>query len=282
MLDLLRLKIFLLVADLKSLALAAKHLNLSSAAISKQLTKLEKEVGVQLLTRTTRQVELTEIGKSYYLQCQSIFAEVEAADAFISQAKQAPCGLLKVVSSRHFADRYLFPYLQEFLLAYPDLKLDLELAERIPDLNREGIDILIGMSLSATGEVIQKKIATTCYTFCASPSYLRLFGRPVCPKELKNHRYITHSMRSVEKIELLWQIRANDVQAMVTLAKNGIGIVKLHRYAVEEEIKQGNLVEILKPYAKKNIPLYVAYPKKRFVASKIRFFIDYILAKMNS
>ena len=287
--DLVHLQTFILVSTLGSLAAVARKLGISPAAVSKQLTKLEHDLGVQLLVRTTRRIEFTDIGKSYRLQCQRILEEVEAASELISQVKSAPSGILKVVSGRHFAASYIVPFIKEFLLKYPQIELDLELAERIPDLNLEAIDVLIGMSVSAAGDIIQKRIATTSYTFCASPSYLKRRGIPKKIEELKNHCYITHSMRKPdnelqlcrdENLVLKPYIRVNDTQTMLNFALDGLGIVKLHHYVVKEHLERGELKEILTAYTQSQIPMYVAYPQRRFIAAKVRCFIDFIIKKL--
>lgn len=287
--DLSSLQIFILTSELGSLVAVGRKLGISSAAISKQLTKLEEELGVQLLIRTTRKIELTDIGINYYSQCQRIWEEVEEAAALIAQVKIIPHGQLKVVSARHFATAYITPYVAEFLTLYPQIELNLELAERIPDLNLEAIDVMIGMSIPAIGDAIQRKIATTSYCYCASPSYLKNFGIPMQPNDLKKHRYITHSMRKPDN-ELLFHhhepttvkpyIRVNDAQTMKQFALDGLGIVKVHQDIVRQSLEEGSLIEILTAYKEKEIPIYVAYPQRRFVSSKTRCFIDFILEKI--
>lgn len=286
--DLSQLETLILTSELGSLAAVSRKLGISPAAISKQLTKLEEELGLQLLIRSTRRVELTEIGVDYCLQCRRILEEVEAASALVSQIKVIPHGSLTVVSGRHFAITYIIPHIKEFLLKYPKIELNLELAERIPDLNLEAIDVLIGMSISATGDVIQKRIATTSYSFCASPTYLKQFGIPETPEDLKNHRYITHSMRkpydelefdSKKIIKINPYIKVNDSQTMLNFALEGLGIIKLHHYVVHKYIENGTLQEILSNYNRSEIPIYVAYPQRRFIASKVRCFIDFIMEK---
>jgi DNA-binding transcriptional LysR family regulator len=290
MTDLTHIKTFILTAELRSLAKVARKLGISPAAVSKQLTKLEMELGVQLLIRSTRKIELTEIGISYSIQCRKILEEVDAANSLVSNVKATPNGTLKVVSGRHFATSFIVPYIKEFLTKYPKIELDLELAERIPDLNSEGIDIMIGMSIPATGEAIQRRIGSTSYVLAASPEYLKKFGIPKTPSDLKDHRYITHSMRKPDNelslgkeiVTLSSYIKLNDTQTMLQLALEGLGIVNLHRYVVEDYLKKGTLKEILVSYNKNDVPLYVAYPQRRYVSSKVRCFIDFITEKIKT
>jgi DNA-binding transcriptional LysR family regulator len=289
MIDLSAMSLFILIVEHGSLAAVARIMGISSAAISKQLTKMEKDLGVQLLIRSTRRLELTEIGRSYYIQCQRVLEEAAEADALISQMHSVPSGPLYVLSGRHFAASYIVPHVEGFLSEYPQIHLNLEFGERIPDLQTERVDVVIGMSVSASGNAIQRKIGNTSYVYCASLKYLENFGMPNKPEDLKKHRYITHSMRRPDdviefdngkSVTVQPYIRVSDAQAMLEFALRGLGIVKLHRYVVQKHLEAGNLRELLKVENKKEIPIYVAYQQRRFVPSKIRCFIDFFVVKM--
>lgn len=286
-----QIKTFVLISERQSFARAARELGLSSAAVSKQLILLEKELGLQLIIRTTRSVELTEMGKSYLEQCKRILEEIDIATSLVEQMKTTPKGFLKVMSGHYFAASYIVPHLREFLALFPDIHIHLELVERIPDFNEELVDVLIGLSVSATGNVIQRKIATTRCCFCASPSYLDEFGTPKVPKDLTNHRHIIHSMRNPsdvlifpnkEQVRIDPYICVNDSKTMVKLAQEGLGVVKAHYPLVRELLEQNKLVELLSEYVEREIPLYVAFPERRYVPSKVRSFIDFILTKVGS
>lgn len=291
MTDLNAMNLFVLAVEHRSLAAVARNLGISSAAVSKQLTKMEKDLGVQLLIRSTRRLELTEIGRNYYIQCQRVLEEAAEAQALISQMRSVPSGSLYVLSARHFAASYIVPNVESFLTEYPKIHLNLELGERIPDLQSERVDVVIGMSVSASGDVIQRKITNTSYVYCASSKYLESFGTPNKPEDLKKHRYITHSMRRPDDIvefdggksvTVQPYIRVNDAQSMLKFALGGLGIVKLHRYVVQKYLEAGDLHELFIAESKKEIPIYVAYLQRRFLPSKIRCFIDFFVAKMLS
>lgn len=289
MVDLAEMRLFILIAEYGSLAAAARKLKISPAAVSKQLTKMEKELKVQLLLRSTRRVELTDIGRDYCVQCQRVLEEASQAEALISQMQAIPSGPLYVLSNPHFAASYIVPYISKFLTEYPEVRFNLELGERIPNLCEEAIDVVIGMSISASGDVIQKKIATTSYVYCASPEYFKTFGRPEKPEDLQKHRYMTHSMRRPDDIvtfddgksvSVQPYLRVNDAETLLELALAGLGIVKLHRYVVQDHIKAGNLVQLFLKETRAEIPIYVAYPQRRFIASKIRCFVDFFCSKI--
>lgn len=289
--DLAAMLTFVLTVEKKNLVLVARQLKKTPAAVSKQLSRLEEEIGLQLLIRSTRHIEITQIGIDYCLHCQRVLEEAEIAAAFISNSKQMPHGELKILSGRHFAKQYIIPHLKEFLELYPRIQLDLELAERIPDFQTEMIDVLIGMSLQPSGDVIQKKIASTTYVFCASPAYLEKYNVPKKPSDLKMHRYLTHRMRNPDndldfgnqgKVILNPYLKVNDAETLVQLALEGMGIVKLHEYVVNAYLKEGLLQKLLLNYPQKDLPIYIAYPQRKYVPSKVRCFIEFMTMKVKN
>lgn len=287
--DLNKIQIFVWSIEMGSLAAVARKMKLSAAAVSKQLNKLEQEVNVQLLVRTTRKLELTEIGRNYYHQCKRILEEVEEARLLISQATSNPQGKLKVITPRYFGSTYIVPYIKDFMALYPKLELNLELSERIPNINKEGIDLMMGMSIPLEGEIIQKRIGETYYCLCASSQYLEEYGIPQMPADLRKHRYISHSMRNPEneltfnnkeKIILQPFLQVNDAQTILELTLQGIGISSLHHYVVQNYLKNGRLKELLIDFRRPPQPLYAAFSHRRFVASKIRCFMDFVTEKI--
>lgn len=286
-----QMKALIMIFEKGSFAAAARELGISSAAVSKQLILLEKELGLQLVMRTTRSVEFTEVGRSYCDQCKRILEEIDVASALIDQMKTIPHGRLKIVSGRYFASVYIIPFLGEFLSLFPNIHMDIELAERMPNFDEEAVDLVIGMGKKSTGNVIQKRIETTQGCFCASPDYLRQFGTPQVPKDLAKHRHIIHSMRyptnvlsfpSGETVSITPYICINDSQTMVKLAQDGLGIIKTHYPLVQEMLEKKILIELLPSFIEKDVPLYVAFPQRRYISSKVRSFIDFTLAKVKS
>jgi DNA-binding transcriptional LysR family regulator len=289
MISISQIKTFVLAAEQASLANAARILQITPAAVSKQLILLEKELGLQLLNRTTRRVQLTEIGKCYLEQCKRILEEVNVATDLIEQMKVSPSGHLNIVSGRYFAMAYILPHLEEFLTKFPGITINLELAERLPNLEEEPIDLLIGMSVPATGNVIQRRIGSSRCCYCASPNYVKKFGIPKVPQELANHRHIIHSARMApntlvfpnkESVEITPYLRINDSQAMVDLAVKDLGIIKTQRCLVSKLLEEKKLTEILSSFVEPEFSWYVAFPYRRYIPSKTRCFIDFILERV--
>ena len=273
------------VAELGSMARAARKLGISPAAVSKQITKLEEELGVQLLIRSTRKLSFTDIGIAYLEQVQRIMEEVEASRSLVANLKAVPYGLLKVFSTPHFASKYITPHVSEFISLYPGIELQLEIGERIPHFEGEKIDIMIGNSMQANEDLIHRRILTTRYAICASPQYFSKYGTPQTPNDLPKHHCLTHSMRRPDHLFYLDRnqtisfhpfIKVNDAKTLIDLALQGIGIVQLHHYAVKELLSEGKLKEILQEDSRTDIPIYYVLPQRRFTPGKVQAFTDFI------
>lgn len=284
-----RIATFVSVFSEGSFAAAARKSGISTAAISKQVSLLEEELGFTLLQRSTRKLFLTEAGALYFEQAKKLLSDMAAMDSMALEMRKEPLGTLKVASQRYFAENYILPYLADFLKCYPKIRLQLELLERFADLEKEGIDMLIGMSRAPSLNVKQKTIGYTNYVLCASPKYLKSFGVPRKPHDLqKTHRYINHILRTPvhltkfkdeQELYIEPYLLLNDTRAMRECALNGIGIVKLHRYVVEDALSEGKLLELLAEYNEPKQPIYVSYLPHKHVPPRIRVFMDYFIQR---
>lgn len=279
-----RIATFISVIEENGFAAAARKKGVSTAAISRQISSLEYELGTQLLTRTTRHISLTEIGEEYYQQCKSALGTLQEAENAISKSKDEATGELHIMTNRYFAITYLLPKLSEFKKQNPNIIFHFHLAERFPNFEKEGIDILFGVSVEGSAELVRRRVANTRYILCASPNYLKAHGIPTHPTDLIKHEYITHTMRNPNNVvsfkdgkdyrvnPTLW---LNDSYVMRECALKDMGIVNLHDYAVLDDIKKGNLVEILHDYQEPETKVYLYYQQSRYLKPKIRKFIDF-------
>lgn len=278
-----RIVAFIAVVEENSFAAAARKQGVSTAAISRQVARLEADLNAILLKRTTRKISLTETGIEYFQQCKTALHTLQNAELEIAESQKQATGILHITTSRYFALEYLFPRLPEFMQQNPKLRIRLDLAERFPDLSAEGIDILFGVSMSGPEELVQKRVTTTRYVLCASPIYLKKFGTPKKPADLQQHRYITHSMRKPDNVLLFKEAKIvlepilwlNDSRAMCECAIQGMGIVKLHDYIVADALQNKLLIEILPKFSEPKQPVYLYYQHSRYLQPKIRRFIDF-------
>ncbi len=282
------MKTFMLIVEEGSIVQAAKSLGITKAAASKQLIDLENSLNTQLLQRTTRSLKLTDAGQSFYQSAKRIFMTISEAEFMITHTHEKPSGVLRITSHRYFGERYIVNNLKEFIKLYPDLKIDLELADRFPDLEKENIDVLCGVGHEGPDYLVRKKVLSTYHILCASLTILRI-GIHKTPNDLKQHRYITHSFRNPDnllvfsnhkEVYLDYHIRVNDAQAMLRCALQGLGIAKIYDYFVEESIRKGELVELLQKYREPQKSLYVFYQQHKFVQPKIRLFLDFLYEKV--
>lgn len=284
-----RINAFISVVEQNGFAAAARKEGVSTAAMSRQVARLESDLGVELLQRTTRQIALTEVGTEYYQYSKKALADLMEAEIAISNSREEPTGLLSVTSSRYFAMKYLIPQLPKFMALNPKLQVKVELAERFPDLTEENIDLIFGVSLEGPSALVRRQVALTRYVLCASPIYLEKYGAPHIPTDLSKHLYITHSMRKPDnvitfkdnkKIYVEPILGLNDSQAMCACAMQGMGIVSLHDYIVADALADGRLIEILPEFSTRNQPIYLYYQQSRYLQPKIRRFIDFYTSNL--
>lgn len=282
-----RISAFLAVVEKGSFAAAARKKQISTAAISRQVSALEAELGVQLLRRTTRQIMLTEIGEQYFSQCKNVLRQLHDAEVAIAASKNEATGVLNIMANRYFGITHILPKLSEFMKLNPNLRIHFQLAERFPKFEKEGIDILFGVSMEGDDQLVRKRVTTTKYVLCASPRYLKKYGIPKKPADLALHKYITHSIRRPSDViffkegkeihvnPILW---LNDTYAMRDCAIHDMGIVNLHDYMVVDALKEGSLIEILNEYQEPQKNVYLYYQQSRYLQPKIRRFIDFYCA----
>ncbi len=275
---------FILVVEEHGFAAAARKKKVSTAAVSRQITALENELGTQLLRRTTRQVSLTDIGEQYYQQCKKTLGEFHDAEMMISGSKSTATGVLNIMANRYFSITHLLPKLGEFMRLNPSLQINLQLAENFPDFNKENIDILFGVSVDGPDELVRRRITTTRYVLCASKKYLKKYGIPKTPADLAKYGYITHSMRKPnnvisfkqeKKIHVTPSLLLNDSQAMRECALQGLGIINVHDYIVSDALQDGRLIEVLREYQEPQKNIYLYYRPSKYLQPKIRKFIEF-------
>lgn len=284
--DLDRFEIFTYVAQTCNLTLAAKHLQLTKASVSKHIKKLETDLGVDLFSRIDQRLHLTDQGEILLQQCFRLKKELDDTRAICHDFHAMPKGILNVVALDYFAKKLIYPRLHSFMKKYPQLEMSIDISERVPNFEEEQADIAVGYSLIAPDNIIQRRLTTTRHVMCASPDYLKKHGRPETLQELINHHYIGHyarkeicstHLKAGYAIKLKPILVLNNVSGMIECAKAGLGIVQLPYYVLENSLTSGELIEVLPFYQAVDAPVYYFYPKFRYTQPKVRCFIDYFL-----
>ena len=286
--DLDKFEIFACVAQSNSLTHAAIKLKTTKASLSKHIKKLEQDYKIDLFTRSGQRLHLTQQGSLLLEQCNRLQKELDETRSICKQFQDEPEGILHITIFEYFANKILFPRMNEFLDRYPKLEMIIDVNERIPDFEKEKIDLAVGFSLPPPNEtIIQKSMSKTRYVLCASPEYFNKYGIPKTLQDVLNHRYICHESRvgfQAIKLNLTYKLTIkpyiilNRVTSMIECAKVGIGLIQLPIYMVQHLLDNGDLIEILQEYQAIDTNVYYYYPKFRYTQPKVRKFIDYFLA----
>jgi DNA-binding transcriptional LysR family regulator len=283
------MRVYACVVDAGGFSAAARRLGLSKALASKYVGQLEQRLGVCLLNRTTRKLTPTEIGKAYYARCARIVGEVEDLEGSLHADHATPRGHLRIAGPLIFGEDALVGCVTAFLEKHPGVSVDLVLEGRTVDIVAEGFDLAVRIGELADTRLIARRITSYRYALCASPEYLAAAGAPATPEALTGHACIVNSAISptnhwVFRVEgkrrsvaLRPQIRVNCARPVrdLALAGHGIGLCLLP--TVQEDIAAGRLVRLLEPYEAYDRTVYAVYPHSRYVARKVRAFVDHLV-----
>lgn len=284
--------VFAAVVECEGFTAAAKRLNLSKAAVSKQVSLLEERLGARLLNRTTRRLALTEAGQNFYESCQRILAEAEAAVADIGRLQSEPRGMLRISAPASLGETYLAPVIAQFAAQWPDLRVDLDLSDRYVDLIEEGYDLALRVGDLADSSLITKRLATVRRPFVAAPAYLARHGTPQRMADLTQHRGICYALARHgsevqmrlssgrrENVALDWVFRSNNGRAMVEAACQGLGLLSTPLFLSAAAIQNGRLVPVpLADGEPLSLALQVVFPHAKHVPAKVRLLIETLAA----
>ncbi len=271
---------------------AADLLDSSTAAVSRQIAGLEEHLGVRLLNRTTRRLSMTDAGQDFLARAQQILADVADAEAAAGQGALRPSGLLRISAPTSFGITTLSRWLAPFIRRYPDLRLDIDLTDRVIDLAEEGVDVAVRIARQpATTNVISRRISTVQTVVCAAPAYLDVHGRPQTPADLSRHAILNYSYLSTGDtwtfrrkdhpdgaVRLTPHVHATSGDILCQLALLGLGIINEPSFVVEPHIASGALEPILPDWSMGDFNLYAVYLSRKFLSAKVRLFIDHLAA----
>ncbi|OUS09163.1 transcriptional regulator [Gammaproteobacteria bacterium 42_54_T18] len=285
-----RLHYFNCVVEAGSISKASRMFDIQPSSISRQLTALEKELGVLLLNRTSRNIGLTEAGETYYQYSRSIVSDLEEANRAVNDLQQKPKGNLKISMTVGFAECCILPLIPSFTAQYPEIKLSLEMTGRVVDLVEENVDIAIRTGRLRDSNLIALKLASNDFLLCASPQYLADNGSPDSPFKLIDFECIRYEyagwrnwfLMNEKPIKLAMKsgLTIRSINGQKQLILNHAGLALMPKWAVKGELENGSLIQILdqhtfSPYESLS-STYAIYSKRELVSPKIRVFLDYI------
>jgi DNA-binding transcriptional LysR family regulator len=279
---------FVCVVETDSFTAAAKRLDVSVAHISRQVNQLEDRLGAKLLYRTTRKLRLTEVGEVYYQHARKIRDDMQAAERAVMEMEGKPTGKLRITAPVYYGEYFLAPLLNDFLLEYPQLDLELKLTNETVDLVKEGYDLAIRLGTLDSSSLMCRKLARRTQYVCASPAYLATHGTPQTLADLANHRCLGGSLdhwRFLENGKLRnWRVGSawscNSGLALRDAALKGLGIVQLPDYYVQDALAQGSLVSLLETHRLPDDGVWVVYPQNRHLSPKVRLLVDFLVTHL--
>ena len=283
--DLNEIAIFARVVREESFTKAARALGIPKSTVSERVSRLEERLGVRLLERTTRHVRPTAAGAAYYERAARVVAEIEEANAAVTDIHRSPKGLLRVGSPLLFGHAFLGDFVAEFLVTYPEIEIELIVADRRFDVVEEGLDLAIHVLGPIEASLIARKIGSAERMCVASPSYLAHREAPVVPKDLLKHSCLVSSNdrratwtfskegRS-ESIVVQGRYSVNSVQLALNAALRGAGIGVLPAFFCAEALRAGALAPVLAEWSLGRSEIHVVYPGSRHLSARVRLFVD--------
>jgi DNA-binding transcriptional LysR family regulator len=279
---------FVAVCDAEGFASAARRLGISPSMATRQVARLESELGVRLLDRTTRSIRLTEAGVRYLERVRRILAEIEEASELARDEREEPRGRLAIAAPLVFGRMHVAPLLAAFMARHPDIEASLVLSDRNAQLLEEGLDLAIRLGPIEQPSMIARKLGETRRVMVASPGYLRNWGRPEHPRDLSGHRTMLYEPAAAERA---WTFRdpdtggpiaqpiqprftSNSADTVIALAMENGGICRVPYYQVRDRAAAGELEIVLAPYELPPMAISAVHLSARLVPSKVRLFVD--------
>jgi DNA-binding transcriptional LysR family regulator len=280
-----------------SFAGAAKELGVSPVAVSKNVQRLERRLGVRLLQRSTRKLSLTEEGRLFHERCIGPLRELESAQSSVKERGRAPAGTLRLTSISPFGRTYVLPLLPEFSRLYPDIEVELHLDDAISDMIAGGYDVGIRAGEMRDAAMIAREIAPLHFVVCGAPSYLARHGMPRKPADLANHNCLRLRSRPAPAKAAGWLLGpdnapasppvrgnflANDITALVTAAVHGHGLVFAPLPLVLPLFRSNALVPLLPDRIARPAHLFIHYPNRKHLPVRVRSFVNFALDRFRN
>ncbi len=263
---------------------------MTKATVSRRIAELEQRLGARLLYRSTRQLTLTEAGEQYYLRCSKAVEELAQAELMLSASQQEVTGTLKLAVPIETGQLVVGRLVANFLQAYPGMKVELELTNRIVDPISEGLDAIVRVGDMSDSNLAARRLWSTERLLCASPDYPARHPVIQRPADLVHHERIavstgflaSHWCFELDDREVLVdppsRFQVNNITCAREAAKAGLGLASLPAMLCHDELANGTLVSLLPEWQQPRVPIYLLFPERRLMPRKLRAFIDFLVA----
>ena len=290
------LETFSAVVENGSFTAAAEALGISRPVVSKHVSLLEQHLGVQLLHRTTRRLNLTQAGEMFAGYSHRIISDVREAEQSILPLQNEPQGRLRIAATESLAISLLPELLQRFQQHYPKIELDIHISGRLVGLVEDGIDVALRVGKLEDSNLIARRLMPCGFHVCASPKYLKKHGKPKYPSELKTHNCLIYSQAPHPpdnwlfrddqgkniSIKVNGNLRSDTGSILMNAALNGKGMFIAPTFMIDRALEEGVLETVLDQYSPITSGLYVVYPYSKFVSTKVRSFVDFIAKSLGN
>lgn len=284
------MQVFCRIVELGTFSAVAREKGVSAMMISKHIKQLESDLGVTLINRQTRKLQITEIGNNYYRQCKKILEELDSLECSISQLSSNVKGILRINAPIDFGGLYMVPVIAEYQKIHPEVEVLMILDNAEVDLSAGGVDISIVVTDILDEGVVARKIAQTSLCTYVAPKYIKVQGEPLKVHDLLQHKclhylgtphgraWIFEEAGKRVEISPKWIFASNNGRALCEAAALGMGVVRAPALSVKSYVKSGELVEILANYRVNDISIYATYLQRNYYPAKMSSFLDFLVA----
>lgn len=286
------LEAFVHIADTGSLTAAARRLDRSLQAVSRSLASLEEELGVQLVHRTTRRSALSDAGQAFYQRVKPAVLEIKEAQLDVANRRTEPSGILRVGAPMLFGPDFLVPIIAEYMEAYPQVEVDLQLTDSFVDLSGEGLDVAVRIADLPDSSLQGKKLGALRRVVFGAPSYFARHGRPAHPADLHDHACIVRTVDSqpgkwafqVEgkrrMVSVHGAFRSNTMAAIYSAVSSGLGLGYSPLWQIRHLVEAGHVEVILEEFEPRPVPIHALWQESRLPPAKIRVFVDLLARRL--
>lgn len=283
-------RMFVAVLDTGSFSAAAQRLGTSSGQASRLVSRLEADLGVQLIKRTTRALSPTEVGYAYYERMKGLLQDFDALEASVRNASGAPTGRIRLTAPLSFGTLRLTPVLLQFAQSFPDIQIDVSFSDRVVSLVDEGFDIGVRIGKPLDSSLIARKLCDARVVVVAAPSYLAEHGTTVHPQELTQHsciidtnfrdpyvwRFASPQGGEGEAVNVAGRLHFSNGEACLDAALAGLGIAHVPTFIAGPSIREGRVRQLLREFESTPLGIHAVYPPARHLAIKVRTLVDYL------
>jgi len=285
------MRIFVRIVEAGGISKAADQLSMAKSGVSRSLAALENRLGVQLINRTTRRINLTGVGREYYEAAIKLIGDVSELDALTADAETSLHGQLRLAVPLSFGLCHLSAAIDAFASEHPGLTFHIDFSDRLVNLVEQGVDLAIRISDLKDSNLRARRICPIQLRLCASPAYLKVHGTPLQAEDLKNHNILSYDIGAGTALKLSdgqgneryvnapSRVVANNGDFLRDMALAGHGIAMLPTFIVWQSLAKGQLISVLESWLPDPLSAWAVYPQTRYLSQRARLFIDFLVER---